>query len=555
MNWEELLTKESDLFTLVGALAGQAIEQVAFKIAFAKTITPRIAPGSRMPWNEVLALLEDLGISLSESEARQLLLDSGLMQSVNGDLYAPKSISAGMVYPELKGSSTEVPIERFVSLLQPSQASRGAVENPASEYPSIVRCLLAVDRTLGWGLEVAATVRNTKLDGIPVFWDCDGDQHAPFTTDPGTLATADTLLLIVERARVGFRLPTLPPEKLDTAIWLWQRLLSLQRHDDAWNTGAFTVPAWDDDFVGSYLDANRDRGPCPTVDGTANAIVAVTAAVKSSLSSQLAPHSRESLMQVSVDAISKGLDFILRCQTRNGGWPIYRYEDDKFLLPDRDISSKFAVEALAEASLAGILPRALQSRASDAVARYLQWAESTVQREGNELSWVPNFTRPFARPDERAQATAATQLALDAIARAWPSLAKTIRETSEGTSTFIKRVWEPNPERFSRIAFRVPTWNGPAETRFTWELPADPMIVSMVLGSVEPAQFLDPSLCERTLSAIAAFLADEVHGHWVDFLMKREGKLRAMPGNTRHYLRALLDYLVWNDRLLEPGRG
>ena len=45
MNWEELLTKESDLFTLVGALAGQAIEQVAFKIAFAKTITPRIAPG------------------------------------------------------------------------------------------------------------------------------------------------------------------------------------------------------------------------------------------------------------------------------------------------------------------------------------------------------------------------------------------------------------------------------------------------------------------------------------------------------------------------------
>ena len=548
MNWEQLLIRENELIGMVGVLGGRAVQDIVFKIAFIRTIMDRLEPGSQVPRGVVLNLLEELKISLSEREARTLLLDAGLVELVEDDLRVPRIVTTRGVFPELLPVPPEYLTEQVLAWLRLSRTS--AVQS-SQQCPTTLACLLSINRSLNWALQIASAARRADLDGIPVFWECSQGTYVPFTSDPGTLTTSDTLLLIGERARQGFKVPPLAPDELDTVVWLWKLLLRLQRQGSTWDGGAFNVPRWDDDFVGCYLDTHRDRGPCPTVDATANSVLALASMLKSGILLQADLQTGTSLREATISAIGHGVEFILRCQGKVGGWPIYRYEDDQFGLPVRDICSRFAVDALAEVARLAVIPQVVCERVRAALIRYLQMAESTLHHDGAGAYWVPNFTRPHARKDEKVQATATTQLSLDAAARAFPELATTVAGIRKKTTAFVAQTWEPDPDRFARISFRVPTWDGPAETQAQWELPADPMIVSMLLAFEKYDNPHDLDLRASAVNAVGTFLAQEKDGYWVDFLMRKEGKNRAMPGNTMHYHRALLDFLAWNQRVLD----
>jgi hypothetical protein len=544
---EEFLRTEADLITLVGTLGDSTPEGVVLKIAYAKTVLPQLVGGSPIPWNRVLDILEDFKLCLSEREAREILITSGLAEEKDGNLQIPEVIPTPRGFHASRELVPfEMPTARFTKLL--AHGSKSSERLPSTI--NLNNCLAAIDRTTLWGMEIIPKVRATQLPGIPVFWTCENGAHEPFSPDPGTLTTSDTFLLIVERIRHRAALPKLDPDHLDAVLWLWERILALQRRDEGWNEGAFSVPNWDDDFVGSYVDEYREQGPCPTVDATGNAIIALSAAMQSGLARMRGSTERSILEHRTREAIVLGIRFLLRCQTGEGAWSIYRYENDQFLMPVRDTSSRFALEGMAQATMSGVLDSSFTRIVSQSARRYLDWVRGAVHRDEAVCFWVPNFTRPFARDEEKIQATATVWLTLESMAEAWPEFTDEIAGLRSPTVRFVETVWKPDPERFARIAFRVPTWNGPTDTRVPWEWPIDPLVVSALLTAERRGSRLSHSTHSQIGQAIADFLATETHGHWDDFLMKREGKNRAIPPNTLHYHRALLDYLAWQAHLL-----
>jgi hypothetical protein len=117
-------------------------------------------------------------------------------------------------------------------------------------------------------------------------------------------------------------------------------------------------------------------------------------------------------------------------------------------------------------------------------------------------------------------------------------------ELLSGALAFINRRWQPDSQAFAVVPFRVPTWAGPARGQFSWELPADPLIASLILRvATMRGEAVGADAWERISRVVAASLEDEAHGHWVDFLMKKDGDDRAVPGNTRYNQELLLSYL------------
>jgi hypothetical protein len=546
VEWEEFLRSEGELITLIGALGDPSIERAAFKLAFAKMIMPVLSSGTPLPKREVLDILEDLQLRLSEREANETLLQSGLAVLGDGELRMPERVSVTQSFVEkINTDALSLPRDRFLRLLDTrtqEKSSEGAFE--------LTECAEAIDRTAKWALEIAAETRAAGLPGVPVFWNCEADTHTPFSPDPGTLTTGDTLLLLVERTRYGIPLPKLDEDDLWTVAWLWRQILLLQRHDHGWNAGAFNVPMFDDDFVGAFMPEHAQLGPCPTVDATGQLVLALATLLDSSLVEVTHIDPSGTLEQGTHGAIALGVDFLLRCQLEEGGWPIYRYENDHFSMPPRDLSCRFAVDGLSLAVRSGILGADRMEQVYNALRAYLTWVEKTARFSNGECHWVPNFTRPFAVDEEKVQATATIGLTLQAIMAALPDAAATIERLRTGAYAFIRRVWQPEGDRYARIAFRVPTWEGPSGAQFSWEIPTEPLVVSMLLEAESSGIAPDEDIRARITASIASSLRQEEHGHWVDFLMRKEGKNRAMPGNTRNYHRALLDYVTWQSRVL-----
>ncbi len=567
MSWKDFLRTQRPLVTLVGALGARTFDEVVLKVAFAKAVLASLPPGAPVPWGPVLNILEDQELGLSESEAREALLRSGLVTTENGMLAVPDKIAAeGAFMERLPRGSVTLAREDFIELLDMDREEEGVT----TASVDLGAGLGALDRTTRWGATIAMAALDAKLPGVPVFWTRQDDgRYEPFNSDPGTLNTSDTLRIVVERACLGAALPQLTGAEEDGCLRLWELLLHLQkrsgpwhpahgwlrRRRPAWDTGAFSVPAWDDDFVGSYLDKYQTRGPCPSTDATGGALIALCAALASGLANRLAPRGRGALKRCTVAAVRAGAGFLLRAQLPDGGWPLYRFEGDRYPMPARDVSSWYAVGGLAEAAHGGLLMPNQGQLVKDAARRFLDLVRREVRCERDECSWMPNFVTPFARDPERLLATAITSLTLDAAARVWPDLAPDVRPMLSGAVAFVERIWEPNPEQYARIEFRVPTWDGPKDTRFPWEWPLDPLVVSMLLGAEAAGLVVNAGLQLRITRAVAGFLTHETYGHWNDFLMAKEGKQRAMVPNTVKYHRALLDYVARQRTLVDRFYG
>jgi hypothetical protein len=525
---ESLLRDERKWIALALALNSDYLDEALLKIAFARNFYLSAAPGATIGLDAVVDILEDESLGLSDEAAVSALESSGLLAR-DGD---------ALLMPDVVTPTDPIQSE----IAAPLEISRDEIGRLLSEADSVMAApadalIASLDRTTRWGMNIAALVPE-DLDGVPCFWDYDDRGYSPFNLDPASVTTSDALRLIVERVRVGGQLPSAGVEEREAACALWARLLRLSRSDSEWNKGSFSVAGEDDDFVGAFDPARPELGPCPTVDATGGAVIALCAALGTDLADQ---GGAGELVDPSRDAVREEVDFLLRCQLPSGGWPIYRYQDDAHPMVERDVSTWYAVEALAEARMAGLLDPDVGERSRLALGAMLDLAERSAVRSGATVAWAPDFFTPYPNDRQQIQATATISLALGAVARGWPEFQDRIADLRRGASLLVADRWSPDPDALAVVDFRVPTWDGPAATRFPWEWPLDALAVQMLADIEEP---WSEALSLKLARAVSGFLSTEINGHWNDLLMKREsGKDRAVVGSTIFFHSAILAYV------------
>jgi hypothetical protein len=527
-----LLRQERRLLALVASLDGEYLDAVLLKVAFLRRIYLSMPLGTVITMSDVVDILEDEDLGLSDEAAIEILERSGLIAAGEGGWSLREEVLP--VHPlvaEAEQGGLTLTREEIVGLL-----ADGGGEKVNAAIDELLRCL---DRTSRWGVVIAGSVPE-QLAGVPCFWEYPDGVYTVFNLDPASVTTSDALRLIVERVRASVRPLTLSDEERLSVYRLWQMLLDLERTDTDWNHGSFSVDGEDDDFVGAFDPERPDLGPCPTVDATGGAVVALCAALRAEL---VDGASRAmALEERTHHAIRDGVAFILRCQQTTGGWPLYRYESDAFPMFERDVSSWYAVDALSEAVRSGLLDDATATAARAAALAFLKLAERSVHREGDTASWTPDFFTPLASDSGTIQATASVALALGAVGSAWPELSERTEPLRRSAARGIARKWTPDSEALAVVNFRVPTWDGPAPTKFPWEWPLDALVVQVLSDVDEP---WSEELSARLTIAVAGFLATEVNGHWNDVLMKREtGADRAVVGSTIFFHTALLAYVA-----------
>lgn len=532
MALDDFLRRERRLLIAAGAVGARTLDVMVLKLGMLRMIDSA-APGSVIDAEVIRELLDDLELPISFREAVDILEEAGLLVRTGTEHAVPDSYDSDRWFVHGAGGLLgAVSREEIDVALDPADAI-------GATLPSLQTIAEVLARNGRWALAIAAEADARGLAGLPVFWDCLDERHVPFSDDPGSMATTDAALLCAERVYYGIPLGSLGDSQEAALTWLWERILDLQVHEPVWDVGAFALPAWDDDFVGTFDPAIDRGGSCPTVDATANAVLALCALLQTRPTSALAA--------TSVRAIEEGVRCLLRWQASDGGWAIYRYPPGSpkgWSLHSRDMSSRYALEALARASrIVADEPHPLVNAArrfGDFVLDQLQW-------DGQLCFWGGDVDGRRDDEGARLRATAMIAPTLDMVR---PLLDGNVIDAVElGVLAYFEAVWSPDPDRYVPVRFRVPTREGPGDPA-TWELPADPAVVSAVLGSASARRSLGPALVQKVQHAVGAFLAYELHGHWADFLMRNEGKVRGMTGNTRHYHRALADYVAWQATLL-----
>ncbi len=465
MSRDGLLRDESRGVALLGVLGAEHADEVLIRLAFLRHVYWP-APSPEVHINTIIDLLEDHELALTDDEAVATLVASGLIQPANGAFRLADPVLPG-VSSTIDGASlgrSRISREDLIAAIFEARS-------PTSLEAGLGPILRSIDRTSRWGIAIAKATP-AELDGVPCFWDYDESGYRPFNRDPASVTTSDALRLIVERRRIGADLPTLSEDDRASIRRLWTKLLDLQRSDSPWTDGSFSVAGEDDDFVGAYDPTQPDKGPCPTVDATGGAIVALACVIDSTASTsadRLAARSRQALV--------RGTRFLLRTQLPGGGWPLFRYENDAFPMVERDVSSWYAIEALATVALDA---EPLAEEVLRAVERFVALAERTIERSARAYFWKPDFVTAFSSESGRLQATATVCMSLDAVGDRWPELRQRTNPLIEGAIRYVTETWDPNPDAIATIDFRVPTWDGPATTRFPWEWPLDALVVQML---------------------------------------------------------------------------
>ena len=313
---DSLLRNERDWLALSLVLDGEYLDHTLLKLAFIREIYTSAPAGAPVTVDEIANVLEEQELSLSDDAAVSILLSSGLLVADNGQWRTPEVVRPSHPLSADAGQP-EITATRLRDLVS------GAARENVGQAPldALLACL---DRTTRWGLAIGNAVP-PELDGIPCFWDYDESGYHPFNLDPASVTTTDALRLICERVRVGAPLPALTQIEVAGLERLWTMVLAMQRTDRSWTHGAFSVAGEDDDFVGAFDPGRPQLGPCPTVDATGGAIVAVCAAMASGHEPS-DESARVRIIEESRRAVRDGVGFLLRCQMAQGGWPLYRYK-------------------------------------------------------------------------------------------------------------------------------------------------------------------------------------------------------------------------------------
>jgi len=580
MSIHDTLAQDADLLALAGAMRSTRLADAAFKLWFLRNVLAKMEPGAELDLAELLIAAEDFEFPYSSDEVAALVRDCGMLEPLGRDRFRVRdALHLGNLFQVPRSILPRAVSLRENAHLRPAQPVQA---RSANESPSLKDCAGASRRASQWGIEVvekALLAQGGGLCGVPPFWNCIKEEHSPFVQVGGSMTTVETLLLLVDQARFGMKLLLGAEQaRADAIVRLGDLLMSLQDREDRWTSGALIMAGEDDDFVDSFNPiTDAGRGACPTVDATATLLRALCLLHRPELASALAHHAASEAPQPAAAAVAamtpqcqatprledwpdrlavairQAAGFVLRMRSDAGGWGILRYPDDRPPTPVREPSCKMAIEGLAAACASGLLDEAAQVPILRAVEDYLQMVRGAAHPDDHSLFWQPFFSPDPIRDAASLGSTMWVCHSLLAIARTWPELRSEAQDLLGKGVAYLCEHWTPNAESFISVAVRVPTWVGwSSNERFSWELPTDPFVATLLLdyhrhlGS-EPK----PDEWRRINQAVVGALALETHGHWNDFLLKKNRGLdKAMPGNTLHYCQLLWSYLSYvHDRL------
>jgi hypothetical protein len=537
LDLDELIVRHRRELVAAGFFGSGPIEFALLKFGLIDRIG--LVPGREVPKSHLLELLDELELPMSMDEAvRGLISDQFLVAGEQGDFTIGDTLDAAAWFGG--GAAGLLDEVRVLELKGPDRNSGNV---------SLRVVLDVLDRNRTWAMEIARSASERNLCGLPVFWNCGNNAsevHRPMADDPGSMATTDALHLCFERVYYG--LDARPPSaKADSLCWLWERALDLQVTQPGWDAGAIALPLWDDDFVGTF-DASHDSSGCPTVDATGNALLAFCELRRAQAADICDPDGSLHLLDRTVQAVDQIVSCLVRWQSDDGGWAIYHYEPPVrpgWTHPTRDLSTRYAIEGLAAA--ADLCSFELRSTVNSALARAGRHVQARVEQllrgeqDANEAS-------------DLALAPALAVLTPAFLTKATATMDVQERELLPRMAEVLRSEWRPDHSRYASAIFRVPTWRGPGD-RARWELPADPLFVTAIIGLDRVNPCVRDDADTRIMTSVASMLADELHGHWPDFLMQQEGHIRGMTGNTRYYHRAVLDFLGSETSLLPPHIG
>lgn len=390
-----------------------------------------------------------------------------------------------------------------------------------------------VHRVQHWAADCLKYGASEELAGFPVFWECAEGEHWPFGTDFGSGALADTLLLWLEGSYRGLP-PPVPSDATAAAVKrAWSHLIGFRGELGSWYDGAIVVPYFDDDFVGSFTLEHASRGACPTTDTSADRLYALAslAGLKDviPLSADLAEQSR-----VEVAAAAR---LLLRWQEPGGAWAIHRYQPESNIsAPIRDLSCRYAVEALVAGLTAGFLDEGIATEIRQALERFAGFALASAVHSGAESWWEGDFIAG----DDGARLRATTMMGL-ILGPLEEALGDSRLSTLQGRAVrFLVERWRPELRDSLVAEFRVPTWSGLSLSTFTWELPANPLIASAVLDWRGRGGELDGETQTKLERSADLIMEAENHGHWLDPLLGKP-----FTSNSLQYLRGLLALYRW----------
>lgn len=527
----------------VGVLSASSLDVIVLKLALLGELE-HVPAGALVTSDKIREIVDELELPLSLREAGRIAIESGLLEPAPDGYRVPASCDSELWFDAgAAGMLGAVALEEIHAALAP------AADDLSATDVGTIAAVLARNRD--WALEIAGEAERRDLPGLPVFWECVGLLHEPRNAVPGSMATTDALHLCVERTHYGLGLGSVNDQQIRALAFLVGSVLGLQSHETGWDHGAFVLPTWDDDFVGTFDPTVDSVSPCPTTDATANAILGLCAFAESAeLCEACDPQRSDELHARIVRALLDGIDCLFRWQLDTGGWAIYRYPSDTpagWQLPARDMSSRYAIEALARAMAVSEVAEQIGDGVRAAAESYARFLTGGMEARDDGSVWGGKVDAATQDADTRLRATAIlapTVHMIRGLGVATPELDALELEVAR----YIEREWTPAADRYVLVRFRVPTRNGPGD-HAEWELPTDPVIVCALLASDRLRGSLSHELAGRIQRAVAGFLQYERHGHWSDFLMAQEGEVVGMTGNTRHYHRALLEYLSWQAQL------
>jgi len=534
MEIEDILEKEKQLLSIISTLKSEKFLETVFKLYSVKKILSEFKPGSDISLEEILICVEDFPVPYSDSQMIRMIESTGILEPIDQQSYRIMShISSSKLMGEhLKVKVVDIPVEEYkkgLEIFETKKADEGL------QLIGIDHCIVSMQNTISWAFEIISNCIDHAMKGMPVFWMCKENEHVAIGDIPGSFAAVDSILLILEPAYFGFCPPLCALNKIKKLEKFFDLVLSYQNKQGGWNDGGFYVEK-DDDFPASNV---------PTVDSTANAVFMLT----------MLPEFNECLeskgckpiktMQALEYPISSGVKFLLRMQLSTGGWGIYRYEQDRFIVPPRDYSSMLAISALSQAKLIGsVLEEDVLCELESATNRYIKFVESVANKRGGTIFWSSNLSERAPETKESPYATARVSKGLIDLALASPQHRMDLEELVNGAILYIIERWEPNPRNQAIMQFRVPTKDGPFESFMRWEPPADPIVVSTLLGySAKFNHKLDPRVIEKIHNSILHIVSSQIHGHWADLLLK---EAKAFPSNTHYFHKAILAYLSYS---------
>lgn len=479
--------------------------------------------------DELSDLLEELRLPLSRRVAVRLLVDAELAEETDKGLRVAVQVSdeALLAVPaDIRPMGLSLgALAQWVELLE---------DRPVAGAASAHLVVDVIGRSAAWAAEITEEAGRLGLEGLPVFWipkdPAEGGGYRPETTDIGSIASVDGLLMVIHGMAVD---PSSAPQLGPAAVRLVNDLVAMQRNTDDWYDGVEITPMWDDDFVGTLVAEHADLGPCPTLDATACLATGVAAALASPVADDLGTEARE--------AVARAVRCVVRWQEPDGSWAIHRYDpaDGRPPMRSRTLSFGYAVEAMASAR-----PH-VDVDLGDAPKRALEHLRCTAHYDGAAVHWRLDVGDEPSPGD-----LGATAFLVPAIIALRELCGEDVDDLLIGAVDHLRANWRPDATQPFEVAFRVPTWDGPALDVFQWELPLDPIVLSALVADERGSARLDHEDRERVAAAVGYFLAGcQPGGFWLDILKEREGDVQGMTGNSDFFQKALVDHLRDEGRL------